>query len=92
MFQIFQTLLHLPEPFNTKLSLLIPVNFLVDTFNDQIFNLENILEAKMVNKFINKPSLVKTCIIINLFKNKEEEIIFIHKSINHYKMELYDKP
>ena len=46
-------------------------------FGDQIFNLENILEAKMVSdvkKYINKPSLIKSCIIIiNLLKIKENK-------------------
>ena len=46
-------------------------------FGDQIFNMENILEAKMVSditKYINKPSLIKLCIIIiNLLKIKENK-------------------
>ena len=46
-------------------------------FGDQIFNLANILEAKMVSditKYINKPSLIKLCIIIiNLLKIKEKK-------------------
>ena len=46
-------------------------------FGDQIFNLSNILEAKMVNditKYINKPSFIKLCIInINLLKVKENK-------------------
>ena len=46
-------------------------------FRDQIYNLENILEAKMVSdvtKYINKPSLIKLCIIIiNLLKIKEKK-------------------
>ena len=53
--------------------------------------LENILEAKIVSD-------VTINLLINhhhnnhqFIKNKGEEIIFIHKSINNYKMELYDK-
>ena len=46
-------------------------------FGDQICNLGNILEAKMVSvvtKYINKPSLIKLCIIIiNLLKIKENK-------------------
>ena len=45
---------------------------------DQICNFENILEAKMVSdvtKYINKPSLVKLCIIIiNLLIIKEKKL------------------
>ena len=44
---------------------------------DQICHLANILEAKMVSvvtKYINKPSLIKLCIIIiNLLKIKEKK-------------------
>ena len=45
-------------------------------FGDQIYNLANILEAKMVSdvtKYINKISLIKSCIIINLLKIKEKK-------------------
>ena len=42
-------------------------------FGNQICSLENILEAKMVSD-INKPSLIKLCIIIiNLLKIKEKK-------------------
>ena len=49
-------------------------------FGDQIYNLENILEAKMVSdvtKYINKPSLIKLCIIIiKLLKINEKNNIY----------------